>query len=575
MRTIDWIVLALTLLSIVLYGVYKGRGSKNIRGFFLADRSMRWYTVAFSIMATQASAITFTSTPGQAYVDGMRFIQFYFGLPLAMVILSVTAVPIFHRLNVYTAYEYLEHRFDVKTRILTTAIFLVQRGLAAGMTIYAPSIILSVIFGWDIRLTSALIGGMIIIYTTSGGVKAVNWTDVQQMTIIFFGMLAAFIMTFVLLPADVSVTDALHIAGGMGKLNVIDFSFDLDNRYNFWSGLIGGLFVALAYFGCDQSQVQRYLTGQSVTQSRLGLLFNGLAKVPMQFFILLLGAMVFVFYQFHQPPLFFNPVETKNVMMGEHGEDFAAVERRHGGAFAEQSREVRTYLRARREGNEGAVAEARARMEKAARRTESVRTEGVALIKQTNQKADPSDTNYIFLTFVMTYLPVGLVGLVFACIFAATMSSTSGELSALATASVIDVYKRLIRREANERHYLIVSRITMAFWGVYAIGFAHYASRLGSLVEAVNILGSLFYGTLLGIFLLAFSTRYVGGTATFLSAFLGEAAVLWCFWQTEISWLWYNVIGCLVVVGSAFLIELFCRSRRGNTPVAVLPPPQK
>ncbi|HZY10416.1 MAG TPA: sodium:solute symporter, partial [Bacteroidota bacterium] len=326
MRTLDWLVLIFTLASIVGYGLYKGRGTRNIRGFFLADKSMRWYTVAFAIMATQASAITFTSTPGQAYVDGMRFVQFYFGLPIAMVILSITAVPIFHRLNVYTAYEYLEHRFDLKTRVLTSIIFLIQRGLAAGMTIYAPSIVLSVILGWDVRLTSTIIGGMIIIYTTTGGVKSVNWTDFQQLLIIMFGMAAAFFMTIYLLPSDISFTDALHVAGGMGKLNLIDFSFDLENRYNFWSGIIGGLFVALAYFGCDQSQVQRYLTGQSITQSRLGLLFNGIAKVPMQYFILLLGAMVFVFYQFEQSPLFFNPVETTRVLESEYGKEYRELE---------------------------------------------------------------------------------------------------------------------------------------------------------------------------------------------------------------------------------------------------------
>ncbi len=556
MRTADWVVLFLTLASIVLYGIYKGRGSKNIRGYLLADKQMRWYTVALSIMATQASAITFTSTPGQAYVDGMRFVQFYFGLPIAMVILAITAVPIFHKLNVYTAYEYLEHRFDVKTRTLTSIIFLISRGLAAGITIYAPSIILSVMLGVDIRITSTIIGGAIIIYTTTGGVKAVNWTDFQQMFIIMSGMFLAFFMVIHLLPEDVSFSDALHVAGGMGKLNVIDFSFDLSNRYNFWSGIIGGTFVALAYFGTDQSQVQRYLTGQSVTQSRLGLMFNGIAKVPMQFFILLLGAMVFVFYQFTMPPLFFNPVETGEIKSAEHAAHYDALEQRYAEAFERKAEALREYLTVRETGDETSLARAKEKMEAATQEAEAIRSSAIATIKSSDKAADANDTNYIFLSFVMKYLPVGLVGLIFACIFAASMSSTSGELSALATTTIVDVYKRHVRKEASERHYLIVSRISMAAWGIYGIAFAQYASQLGSLVEAVNILGSLFYGTMLGIFLLAFYFKWVGGTATFWAAFVGEAVVFYCFMFTEISWLWYNVVGCGLVIGVALLLNV-------------------
>ncbi len=556
MRTLDWIVLVATLLSIVLYGIYKGRGSRNIRGYLLADKQMKWYTVALSIMATQASAITFTSTPGQAYVDGMRFVQFYFGLPLAMVILSVTAVPIFHRLGVYTAYEYLEHRFDLKTRVLTTIIFLISRGLATGITIYAPSLVLSVILGWDIRITSSIIGIAVIIYTVFGGVKAVNWTDFQQMLIIMFGMLAALITTISLLPSDVSFIDALRVGGVSGKLNLIDFSFDLDNRYNFWSGLVGGMFVALAYFGTDQSQVQRYLTGQSITQSRLGLLFNGLAKVPMQFFILLLGAMVFVFYQFERPPVFFNPVEKNRIESSAKGEEFKNVERQYATAAEQHSFQLKSYLETLRSGNENAQENIRAELREASKRVGEIKARALQIVKANDPRADTNDTNYIFLSFVVKYLPVGLVGLVLACIFAASMSSTSGELSALASCSIVDVYKRLIHKEANESHYLFVSRIAMALWGIYGIAFAQYASTLGSLVEAVNILGSLFYGTMLGIFLLAFYFKSVGGTATFWSAFVGEAVVLCCFWFTKISWLWYNVVGCGVVIGVAALLNI-------------------
>ncbi|MDP2884063.1 MAG: sodium:solute symporter [Ignavibacteria bacterium] len=565
MRTLDWIVLALTLLSIVSYGVYKGRGSRSLKGYLLADRKMRWYTVALSIMATQASAITFTSTPGQAYVDGMRFVQFYFGLPIAMVILSITAVPIFHKLGVYTAYEYLEHRFDLKTRTLTGIIFLIQRGLAVGITIYAPSLVLSVMLGWDIRLTSTLIGGIIIIYTTWGGVKAVNWTDFQQMLIILFGMTTAFVMAIVLLPKGIGFVDALHVAGGMGKLNVIDFSFDLENRYNFWSGLIGGMFVALAYFGTDQSQVQRYLTGASVTQSRLGLLFNGLAKVPMQFFILLIGAMVFVFFQFERPPLFFNPVEVDKIRHSAYAEQYQLIEQRYAQVAERKSIAAREYIEAKNQNNESVARELQARLVTASREAEILRSEGINVLKANDPAVDPNDTNYIFLTFVMKYLPIGVVGLLFACIFAASMSSTSGELSALATCSVVDIYKRHIRKSSDEKHYVWVSRVSMAMWGVYAIVFAQYASRLGSLIEAVNILGSLFYGTMLAIFLIAFYLKWIGGTATFWAAFAGEVVVLNCYFFTGIPWLWYNVIGCGVVVGIAIILQLFVRTKAGES----------
>ena len=565
MRTLDWIVLGATLLSIVLYGIYKGRGSRSLSGYLLADRKMRWYTVALSIMATQASAVTFTSTPGQAYVDGMRFVQFYLGLPIAMVILSISAVPIFHKLGVYTAYEYLEHRFDLKTRTLTAIIFLVQRGLGVGITIYAPSLVLSVMLGWDIRLTSTLIGGIIIIYTTSGGVKAVNWTDFQQMLIIFFGMTMAFVMTIALLPKGVGFVDALQVAGGMGKLNAIDFTFDLGNRYNFWSGLIGGLFVALAYFGTDQSQVQRYLTGASVTQSRLGLLFNGLAKVPMQFFILLIGAMVFVFFQFERPPLFFNPVEVEKVRHSAYGEQYQAIEQRYAKVADLKSVAAREYIESRRQGNPETVGQAREKLQSASTEAEALRAEGIKVLQANDPAVDPNDTNYIFLSFVMKYLPIGLVGLVFACIFAASMSSTSGELSALATCSIVDIYKRHIKQEAEEQHYVKVSRLSMALWGVYAIAFAQYASRLGSLIEAVNILGSLFYGTMLAIFLIAFYLKWIGGTATFVAAFAGEAVVLSCYLFTAIPWLWYNVIGCGVVVGLAMVAQLFVRQNKADS----------
>ena len=570
MRQLDWIVLATTLLFIVLFGIWKGRGSRNIKDFLLADRSMKWYTIALAIMATQASAITFTSTPGQAYADGMRFVQFYFGLPIAMVILCITAVPIFHKLGVYTAYEYLEKRFDAKTRVLTTLIFLVSRGLAVGMTIYAPSLVLSVMLGVDIRITSVIIGGLVIIYTTSGGVKAVNYTDFFQLIVIMAGMCIALGVALSLLPKEISLTDALSVSAVMGKLNTVDLSLDFHNRYNVWSGIIGGMFVALAYFGTDQSQVQRYLTGESVAQSRLALLFNGMAKVPMQFFILFIGVIVFVFFQFVQPPLVFNPVEAAKVKSGARAQEFQQLEEKYSTLFLEKSEQMREYLQARHQHDDIQAGKKKTELLMLQHRYEGVRAEASVLLTENDQKSDTSDTNYIFLTFVLTYLPAGLVGLLFACIFAASMSSSSGELSALATTSIIDFYKRFVKREASEKLYLMVSRIMMALWGLYGIAFAQYASRLGSLVEAVNILGSLFYGTMLGIFLLAFYCKPVKGTAVFVGALAGEIVVLYCFQYTSIAWLWYNVIGCFVVVGVSVILSVFERYQTSSPPASSL-----
>lgn len=566
MRLLDWIVLAATLLFIVLYGLWKGRGSRTMSGYLLADRSMKWYTIALSIMATQASAITFTSTPGQAYADGMRFVQFYFGLPLAMVVLSITAVPIFHRLGVFTAYEYLEKRFDAKTRVLTTLIFLVSRGLAAGMTIYAPSLVLSVMLGLDIRITSLIIGGIVIVYTTSGGVRAVNHTDVFQLLIVMGGMILAFVLAIRLLPSDVSFVDALSVSAVMGRLNTIDLSLDFSNRYNLWSGLVGGMFVALAYFGTDQSQVQRYLTGKSITQSRLGLLFNGMVKVPMQFFILLIGVAVFAFYQFVQPPLFFNPVELEKARSGASAEQIGRLEAEHGKVFQEKLDGVRDYLDVRKRGTSEVVTKKKERLRSIQRHADEVHAEAARIMAAEDGRSGASDTNYVFLSFVLRYLPAGVIGLIFACIFLASMSSSAGELSALATISVVDVYGRFVQRSRSEKRDMLISRVMMVFWGIYGIAFAQYAGRMGSLVEAVNILGSLFYGTMLGVFLLAFYFKSVNGTAAFIGAVVGEIVVLCCFQFTTLAWLWYNVIGSLVVVGVGWTWSRFAgRTSSGGT----------
>ena len=561
MRTLDWALMISFLLLVVAYGVRKTRGQKNIQGYFMADRSTRWTTIAVSIIATQASAITFLSTPGQAYVDGMRFVQFYFGLPIAMVILSATAVPLYHKLKVYTAYEYLEQRFDLKNRILGSVLFLIQRGLAAGFTILAPALILSVLLGWNFRLTILLTGGMVIVYTASGGTKAVNKTHMLQMGIITAGMVTALVMVFHRLPPDVSFIDALRTAGKLGKLNVVSFAFHWSDRYNFWSGLIGGGFLALSYFGTDQSQVQRYLTGRSVAQSRMGLLATAVVKVPMQFFILFIGAMIFVFYQFVAPPLFFNPVQTARVKAGPEAAAYQKLESDFGRLHAEKQAHLRDMLTAMKSGagpdREGALTELRrTRAEELALRGEAAR-----LIGRDNPRADTNDTNFIFLSFVIRYLPAGLVGLILAAILSASMSASASELNALASVTVIDIYKRLIRRSGSDRSELLVSKLATVFWGLYAIAFAMLAGHIGALIEAVNILGSLFYGTILGIFLIAFFFKKIGGHATFTAALAAEATVLSCYFFTRIPYLWFNVIGCLVLIGLAAILNPFFAAR--------------
>ncbi|HEX6185673.1 MAG TPA: sodium:solute symporter [Pyrinomonadaceae bacterium] len=562
MRPLDWAVLLAAMVGIVAYGVWKGRRTRDLDDFLVADRRMRWHHVALSIMATQASAVTFLATPGQAFADGMRFVQVYFGLPVAMVILSVTAVPLYHRLKVYTAYEYLEGRFDLKTRTLAALLFLALRGLSTGVSLYAPSVILSVIMGWDIRVVILIIGGAVMLYASMGGARAVDNTNFLQFLIIMGGMFVAFFTIVRLLPADVSFLEATHVAGRLGRLNAVDFSFDITNQYNFWSGLVGGCFLALAYFGTDQSQVQRYLTGESVTQSRLGLLFNGMVKVQMQFFILFLGAMVFAFYQFTQPPVFFNPVQLERAREGAQGTQFRALEAEHAAAFEEKQRAARAYVGALRAGDDGAADAASRELLSAQERANGVRASAVEVIREFDKK--PNDTNYVFLSFVTHYMPAGLVGLVLAAVFFASMSSTASEWSALAATTVVDIQRRLLKRDASDRFYFVSSKLATVFWGLFAVAFAQYAGQLGSLVEAVNRLGSLFYGTLLGIFLLGFYFKRVRGTAAFCGAIAGEAAVLYCFFYTSLAFLWYNVVGALVVVAAALLVNPLTGEEKKN-----------
>jgi len=548
MRPLDWIVLVTTLFSIVAYGLYRSRGSNTVDRYLLAGKTMPWYAMALSIMATQASAITFISTTGQAYTDGMRFVQFYFGLPIAMIIICATVVPVFHRAKVYTAYEYLEKRFDSKTRILASLIFLFQRGLSAGMTIYAPAIVLSIILGWPERMTTSIMGAIVVTYTVLGGIKAVTWSDVQQMCVIFLGLIIALVTVFVLLPNSVSISDAVYLAGSAGRLNAVTTNFTWNDRFNLWSGLFGGTFLFLSYFGCDQSQVQRYLTGKSISESRLSLLFNAVAKIPMQFFILFIGAMVFVFYLFAQPPVIFHRAELARIQTRP---EYAGLEQRYNRAFEHRRDAALAIAQARHASDDATLERTRQEYRVAESELNEVHSEAQTLVGVAGGEKGFTDTNYIFLSFVTRYLPVGIVGLVIAVIFAATMSASSGEINSLATVAIVDIYRRYVKQGASDHHYLVASRWATLFWGVYAVLFAGLAGRMGSLIVAVNKIGSLFYGTLLGCFVLAFVFRRVRGTATFFGMLVGEAAILSTAAFTDVSWLWYNPIGCAVVVITA------------------------
>jgi SSS family transporter len=565
MRPIDWIVLVASLVSIVSYGLYRSRGSNTVDRYLLAGKTMPWYAMALSIMATQASAITFISTTGQSYTDGMRFVQAYFGLPIAMVIVCATVVPIFYRTRVYTAYEYLEKRFDSKTRTLASMIFLCQRGISAGLTIYAPAIVLSIILGWPERRTTFFMGAVVVTYTVVGGIKAVTWSDVQQMCVIFLGLIAALVTVIVLLPSSISFSDAVYLAGAAGRLNAVTTHFDWNDRFNLWSGLFGSTFLFLSYFGCDQSQVQRYLTGRSISASRLSLLFNAVAKIPMQFFILFIGAMVFVFYLFVQPPMLFQHAELSRIQAVP---EYQALAGQYSSAF-ETRRESALALAAAHRAGDSAAERSRVQDYRAAQRQiDDARAQASQLVARTGGEKDFRDTNYIFLSFVTRYLPAGLVGLVIAVIFAATMSASSGEINSLATVSVVDLYKRHFRQGQSDHHYLMASRWATLFWGVYAVAFAGWGKKLGSLIVAVNVVGSLFYGSLLGCFVVALAFRRVRGTAVFWGMLAGEAAVFWAFFRTGMSYLWYNALGCGVVVLTALAITYLSPGETAATPAS-------
>jgi Na+/proline symporter len=556
MSIIDWIVLCVTLLGIVVYGVWKSGSSKNIEQYLMGSRSLPWYTVGFSVMATQASAITFLSAPGQAYSDGMRFVQFYFGLPLAMIVLCVTFVPIFHRLKVFTAYEFLEQRFDLKTRVLTALLFLIQRGLSTGLTIYAPSIILSAILNINTTYTTLFIGGMVIFYTVYGGTKAVSYTQLLQMSIIFFGMFFAGVLVVKLLPEGVGFTKAIKLAGKMGKMNVIDWKFDPGNRYNIWSGIIGGFFLQLSYFGTDQSQVGRYLTGSSIGQSRLGLIMNGLVKIPMQFLILLIGVLVFSFYLFNKPPMFFNQYEVKQVKSSAYSGDYNKLESRYQGALEERKKKADELLVAFDGKDKTQISGAGTALKQADSNVVAIRKDAIAVMKKNNSKANEDDTNYIFLTFVTHYLPMGLIGLLVAIIFLASMGSTASALNSLASTCVVDVYKRIINRDASEKNYLNASRLATVFWGLVCIATALYASKVGNLLEFVNKLGSYVYGTILGVFVVAFYLKSIRGSAVFIAAIVTELLICFLGYFDLVAYLWLNAIGCILVIVIAWVVNL-------------------
>jgi SSS family transporter len=564
MALIDWIVLVGTIAGIIIYGIWKTRNVNTTQSYLQGDHDLKWWSIGLSIMATQASAITFLSTPGQAYEDGMGFAQFYFGLPLAMVILSVFVLPIYYKLKVYTAYEYLEGRFNLATRTFTAILFLISRGLAAGLTIFAPAIILSTILGWQLNLTILVLGAGVTLYTVSGGTKAVSVTQFHQMVIILVGMVIAALVLVFKLPENVSFTDAVRFAGSMDKLQVVDFSWDLSNRYTFWSGMIGGVFLFLSYFGTDQSQVQRYLSGKTLTESRLGLMFNGLLKVPMQFLILFVGVLVFVFFQFNKSPLHFNEGNINAIKTNDtYALQYEALNKEHEILFARKKEVINTYIGQLKSENEAVIATSKGEVKNLMKEEKELRERAATLIKKAQPSASTKDTDYVFITFIRDFLPVGIVGLLLAVIFSASMSSTSSELNSLATTTVIDIYKRSFVKEQTDQHYLFVSKAFTLLWGGIAVLFAFSARLFENLIQAVNIVGSLFYGTILGIFLVGFFLKSVKGNAVFWSAILTELLILVIFYLNEtgtpislggreivvsIGYLWLNLIGCTLVM---------------------------
>ena len=567
MALLDWIILGSTLLFIVAYGVWKTRGNNNVDDYVRGGDNVKWWTIGLSVMATQASAITFLSTPGQAFHDGMGFVQFYFGLPLAMIVICLVFIPIYKKLKVFTAYEMLEGRFDLKTRTLTALLFLVQRGLAAGITIFAPSIILSAVLGWDLKTLNIIIGVLVIIYTVSGGTKAVSMTQKQQMFIIMLGMFFAFFFIMGALPTDVSFGKALKIAGANSKLEILDFSLDTNNRYTFWSGITGGFFLALAYFGTDQSQVQRYLSGRSVRESQLALIFNGIFKIPMQFFILLVGTMVFVFYQYNSSPLNFNPAATEAVMQSEYANDYKALETDHKELEKEKRMAQHSFSAALELKEYNAIEQAKQNIVKINELESANRETAKSLISKADESVETNDKDYVFIHFILNNLPVGLIGLLLAVILSAAMSSTASELNALGTITALDLYKRNVKKEHGQEHYLKATKAFTLLWGIIAIIIANVASLFDNLIQLVNIIGSIFYGNVLGIFLLAFFFRFVKGNAVFVAAIITQIIVIVGYNLDWMSYLWLNAFGCVLVIVLASIIQIFDNFLGNSSPI--------
>lgn len=569
MQQLDWIVLTVTLLFIVFYGVYKTKGSKNVEEYILGNKETPWWTVGLSVMATQASAITFLSTPGQAYHDGMGFVQFYFGLPIAMVVISMTFIPIYHRLKVFTAYEYLEQRFDLKTRSFTAILFLIQRGLGTGLTIYAPSIILSAVLGWNLTLLNIIIGILVMIYTFAGGTKAVNVTQKQQMFIIMSGMFITFFLILHLLPNDMTFSNALHIAGANDKMNILDFSVDPQNRYTFWSGITGGFFLMLSYFGTDQSQVGRYLSGKSDRESQMGLIMNGFLKVPMQFFILLTGVMVFVFFQFNPVPLHFNPVNKEAIEKSKFATDYHSLEKQLSQLSEEKKEFNLLYIDHLNQNYDNPIL--RKKLISLSGKEKDLHEQAKEIIEKVDSKAETNDKDYVFIYFILNYLPSGLIGLLLAVILSAAMSSSASGLTALASTTAIDIYKRNLKEEKSEKHYVNATRYFTLLWGVIAILFACVGTLFENLIQLVNIVGSIFYGTVLGVFLVGFYIKYVKANAIFYSAVISQITIFFIYYYTihiypngqeKLGYLWLNFIGASLTVLVSIIFQFCFRDKQ-------------
>ena len=571
MQLFDWIVLVVTLLFIVIYGVWKTKGSKNVEDYILGNNETPWHTVGLSVMATQASAITFLSTPGQAYHDGMGFLQFYFGLPIAMVVICVTFIPIYHKYKIFTAYEYLEKRFDLRTRSLAAILFLVQRGLGTGLTIYAPSIILSALLGWNLTLMNIIIGVLVIIYTFSGGTKAVNVTQRQQMFVIMSGMFITFLLILYYLPNDMTFNNALHIAGANDKMNIVDFSFNPEEKYTFWSGITGGFFLALAYFGTDQSQVGRYLSGKSVRESQMGLIMNGLLKVPMQFFILLTGVMVFVFFQFNPVPLNFNPNNKALIEKSQYKNEYHVLEKKLD-ALSEDKKVINLlYIDQLNQDYDNPIL--RKELIGLSNKEKDLRDSAKEIILKADSNSETNDKDYVFFHFILHYLPKGLIGLLLAVIISAAMSSTASGLNALASTTAIDIYKRNLKEEKSERHYVNATKFFTLFWGIVAILFASIGTLFENLIQLVNIVGSIFYGTVLGIFMVGFYVKRVQAKAIFFSAAISQITIFIIYYyaififesgEEKLGYLWLNFIGALLTIVFSVLIQatLFDKKRQ-------------